>query len=232
MSKKEIKKDETEQLKVVGSVIERAEEFFQKYKNIIIYSLIGIAVVVGGYFAYTEFVSKPRQNEAFEQMARAERYFAVDSFALALNGDDNALGFINIINDYGSTKAGNLAHFYAGACYFHLGDYNNAIAEMGKFSASDELIQARALSVIGDSYVELNQLDDAIKYFLKAANNNDNTFSAMYFMKAAKVYEAQGKYKESLPLYEKIKRDYPLSTEAREIDKYIEKANIALMAGN
>jgi tetratricopeptide (TPR) repeat protein len=228
MAKKE-KKNDADQLEVVGEVIESAEGFLQKYKNVIIYSLVGIAVIVGGYFGYTELISKPHQREANEQMFRAEGYFAVDSFNLALNGDGNALGFLQIIDEYGSTKAGNLAHFYAGICYFRLNDFNAAIKEMGKFSANDELLAARALCVIGDSYVELNQLDDAVNYFNRAANKNNNSYSAMYLLKAAKVYEVQEKYNESLSAYEKIKKDYPQSMEARDIDKYIEKAS--LLAG-
>lgn len=225
MSKNQ-KHQDAEQLEVVGEVIENAEGFFHKYKNQLIYTLLGIAVVIGGFFGYKELVSKPHQREAYAQMFRAEAYFAVDSFKLALNGDGNALGFTQIISDYSSTDAGNLARFYAGVCYFHLNDYKNAIDEMSKFKANDEFFAARAIAVIGDSYVELNQLDDAIKYFLKAANHRKNDFAAMYLMKAGRVYESLTKYKEALALYEQVKKDYPQSNEAREIDKYIERATI------
>ena len=225
-----VSKKKTDQLdEVVGDVIENAENFFQKYKNILIYSLVGIMVIVVGYFGYTEFVSKPKQQEAYEQMFRAEQYFAVDSFNIALNGDGNTLGFNDIINNYGSTAAGNLARFYAGVCHYHLGDYSNAIAQLNKFSSDDEVVGARALCVIGDAYAEIGELDNAVKYFIKAANHKNNSYSATYLMKVGRVYEAQGKYNDALKAYDRVKKEYPNTTEAREVDKYIERAG--LLAG-
>ena len=97
---------------------------------------------------------------------------------------------------------------------------------MNKFKANDEILAARALCVIGDSYVELNDLDNAAKYFVRAANHNENAYTPMYLMKAGKVYESQNNFKEALSLYERIKLDYPRSTESQDIDKYIERANI------
>lgn len=229
MSKKQTSQD-ADQLEVVGEVIESAEGFFHKYKNVLIYGLVGIIVIIGGYFGYTELISKPKQREANEQMFQAEKYFAIDSFRLALNGDGNALGFIQVIDNYGSTDAGNLAHFYAGVCYYNLDEYQTAIDHMNKFNSNDELIGARALCVIGDAYVELGQLDNAVKFFMKAANLKSNQYSAMYLMKAARVHEANNKYSDALALYEKIKTDFSTSTEARDIDKYIERAKTLMGA--
>ena len=50
----------------------------------------------------------------------AEIYFEKDSFNLALNGDLNSAGFIDIADDYSSTKTGKLANYYAGICYLNL----------------------------------------------------------------------------------------------------------------
>jgi hypothetical protein len=43
-------------------------------------------------------------------------------------------------------------------------------------------------------------------------------------MKAAMVYEMKNDWKKALSLYERIKNDYPNSTEARDIEKYIARA--------
>ena len=52
----------------------------------------------------------PLEIEAQTEMFVAEQYFAKDSFNLALNGDGNYPGFIEIAEDYSVTKAGNLAN--------------------------------------------------------------------------------------------------------------------------
>ena len=45
---------------------------------------------------------KPLIQEALAQSFTAEQHFRADSFALALNGDGNALGFKQIIDEYGN----------------------------------------------------------------------------------------------------------------------------------
>ena len=47
-------------------------------------------------------------------MFKAEQKFAQGNFELALNGDDNTMGFEEIIDTYGS-KAGEAVYLYAGA---------------------------------------------------------------------------------------------------------------------
>jgi hypothetical protein len=56
-------------------------------------------------------------------MFQAVRYFESDSLNLALNGDGNNLGFLQIVEDYSGTKAGNLANYYAGVIYLKQGNF-------------------------------------------------------------------------------------------------------------
>ncbi len=53
------------------------------------------------------------EQEALKQMFVAENLFEKDSFNMALNGDGNAPGFLEIIDKYSSTPSGNLANYYA-----------------------------------------------------------------------------------------------------------------------
>ncbi len=61
-------------------------------------------------------------------MFTAEYYFEKDSVDLALFGDGESYGFMDIIDDYGSTSAGNLAKYYSGICYYNKGEYEDAIS--------------------------------------------------------------------------------------------------------
>ncbi|MCK7533767.1 MAG: hypothetical protein MZV63_23435 [Marinilabiliales bacterium] len=54
------------------------------------------------------------------------QYFSQDSLKLALNGDGNNLGFIDIAESIQVTKSGKLANFYAGTCLMHLGQFEEA----------------------------------------------------------------------------------------------------------
>jgi len=162
-------------------------------------------------------------------MFRAEYYFEKDSLNLALNGDGENEGFLSICDDYGSTRAGNLAKYYAGLCYLNLGEYQKAIDYLKKFDGKDLIVSGMALGAIGDAYMQLNQTNKAIDYYLDAANTNPNDFvSPSYVIKAGWAFELIGDWKKAKELYEKLKKEYPQSREAREIDKYIARAKANL----
>lgn len=211
---------------IVEETISSTENFFTKNKNILMYGTLGVVALVAIYFAYGHFISRPKAEQALVQISKAEELFAQDSFRLALVGDGNNLGFEGIIKEYGSTPSGHLALFYAGICNMHLGNYEQAIVDLKKFSPNDEVLGARALSNIGDCYVELGQEEEGLKYFIKAANKRENAFSAGYLMKAAAVYENMNNYQEALKLYEIISMKYNDSPDAQDINKYIARARV------
>ncbi|MDE5611983.1 MAG: tetratricopeptide repeat protein, partial [Odoribacter sp.] len=165
------------------------------------------------------------------QIFGAQNYFEKDSFNLALYGDGNVLGFIEIADKYSSTPSGNLANLYAGVSYLHIGEYDNAIKYLNKFSSDDLLLANLAIANIGDAYMQLGNYKKAAEYYQKAASSKTNDFSTPSFlMKQGLALEKADNYKEALKAYEKIEKQYPTSVEARDIEKYIERAR--LKSGN
>jgi tetratricopeptide (TPR) repeat protein len=224
MSSKKQDNKEKEQVVEIVEGIHKIEIFFQKYKNILIYGVGGLALIIAAYIGYNEFISRPLHKEALEQIVIPQNYFEKDSFRLALEGQGLLEpGFATIADEYGSTSSGNLANFYAGVCCLKLGEYQRAIEYFGKFKSDDEIFAPRSLANIGNCYVELGELDKAVQYFERAAHKKDNLNSPSYLMKATVVYEKLGQYAKALELYEEIKYKYPDSNEANTIDKYIER---------
>ncbi len=223
-NKEKIQKAE-DRIVAVESALSKGEQFVEKNKNLLFYILLGILVVIGGYLAYHKYVMGPKEKEAQAAMFVAEHYFEVDSLNIALNGDQANMGFLDIIDQYGSTKSGNLAQYYAGICYLRLGQFDNAIASLKEFSSDDKIIQPMALGAIGDAYLELNDNTNALVYYMKAVDAQSNDFTApMFLMKAAWVHELNGDYTKALELYTKIKKEHFKSFEARDVDKYIARA--------
>jgi len=162
------------------------------------------------------------ENEAQGQMFRAEQYFARDSFNLALNGDGNYLGFLDIIDEYGITNSANLAHYYAGLSYLHIGQYDQAIEYLKEFKVNDKIIEPQKYGALGDAYLEKDNTEEALECYQKAIDADDNTFTKpLYMSKAAFVYEIQGEYNKAIELYEEIKRKYPESSQSEDADKNI-----------
>jgi tetratricopeptide (TPR) repeat protein len=228
MSKKKPQIHETG-FETVEHALTRTEQYIEENKKSLTIIALAIMVVVGGYLLYNRLILAPKESEALSQIYRAELYFEQDSFLLALEGDGDALGFIDIIDEYSITNTANLAHYYAGISYLRLGEYENAIEYLKQFDSNDKIVSVLALGALGDAYTELNDYEEAVSFFEKAANKNKNNLtSPIYLKKAGLTYEALDNYKKAIASYEKIKREFPSSLEARDIDKYIEAAKIKL----
>lgn len=214
----------------------KTEAFVEKNQKLILAAIGVIAAVVLGYLSYNEFVAKPKQTNAMNDMFQAQKYFneAVaattqkDSlFNLALNGGEGKYGMLDIISEYSGTPAANLANYYAGTAYLKLKDYKNAIQYLSNFSSDDEVLAPLAKGNIGDSFVQLNQLDDALDYYDQAANMRDNTYTTpMYLYKAGTVALDLGKADKALTYFETIKEKYPEASETAMVDVLIGKAKV------
>ncbi len=195
----EIKKGpEHSRIENVGEALTKAEFFIEKNQKIITYVVIAILVVIGAILLIKKEYLEPLNEQAHDQMYVAEQYFQKDSFYLALNGDGNNFGMIKIIDEFGLTSAANLAHYYAGICYYKLGKYQDAIEQLEKFKANDKLVAPLALGTIGDAYSEIGNNEKAIKYYLKAAKKSENELtSPVYLMKAGGICEDIGDFNTS-----------------------------------
>lgn len=221
------KKDDNPQgIKNVEETLSKTEQFLeQNYKPLLI-GLAAVVVLVGLFWLAKLFLTK-RNDEAQSQMYQAQKYLELDSINLALNGDGNYLGFLDIAKEYKFTRAGNLARYGAGICNLHLGNYQEAIDFLNKYSKKDKVIGSIALGATGDAFVELGNTDKGIAKYLEAAEFGENSFNTpLFLMKAAELYEMNGKYADALKLYEQIKEEYPTSTEGSSIDKYIARAKL------
>jgi len=226
MSKK--KKDtQPEQLENVENVLTRTEQFIENNQKIITSVVLGIVILVGAYLLFNRYYMKPMENEAKNQMFRAEQYFARDSFRLALQGDGNYLGFNDIIEEYGMTQSSNLAQYYAGISHLRLGNYDQAIEHLKEFDVNDKIIEPEKLGAIGNAYLEKGNQEEALDYFEKAMNADDNAFTTpLYMSKAAFVYEQMGEYQEAIDLFQKIMRKYPNSAQSQQADKNIARLKV------
>jgi tetratricopeptide (TPR) repeat protein len=137
---------------------------------------------------------------------KAQYHLSIDSIDWALNGHEDAPGFQSVIDNYEGTDAAELAHYGAAICFRAKGDFGNALAHFKEVNVDDQAISVYVLGNIGDMNVELGQLDEAVKYFEKAAaqsksNGTRDALAGDYLLKAARVYIEQGnkdKAKETL----------------------------------
>ncbi len=216
-------KNKTEdQFAQIEETLSKTEQFIEENQKSLMTIIGAIVGIVALFSVYQNFYIEPMEKEAQAEMYMAELYFQKDSFNLALHGDGQYLGFLDIADDYSSTNVGQLANYYAGLSYLHTADYDNAIEYLGDFSSDDIILSSLALGCIGDAYMELGDTDAALDAYADAVNNSANDFTApRYMMKQAMIYTSNGDNNKALDLFKAIQSDYKTSREANGIEKYI-----------
>ena len=226
-----------EQGALENGALMKSEAFAMKYRKAIIIAVAAIVIAVVGGFLYKAYVAQPREEKASTALAKGQEYFDAEQFDKALKGDGAGYaGLLNIISDYSSTDAANLANLYAGLCYANLNKWDDAVKYLDAYSpADDAMVSSAAIAALGNAYAHVNQLDKAIDNLEKAAEMADkqakdgvnNSIAPTFYLQAGILLESQGKKDKALELYQKIKANYVNAqlVQSQEIDKYIERAS-------
>ncbi|NNE32299.1 MAG: tetratricopeptide repeat protein [Winogradskyella sp.] len=238
--KEEVAEENSTTAEVFNTLDESAsktEEWVVKNQKYIIGVIGAIALLVLAYMAYDKFVAEPKGKDAMNEMYTAKKYFddaasgvASDSlYKMALNGGDGKYGMLDIINEYGGTPAANLANYYAGMAYLNIKDYENAISHLSDFSSDDVMLNPISKGAIADAFVQLEQPEEALDYYEKAIDASVNQFTTpLYLMRAARVAMDLNENAKALEYLNRIKSEFPSSTEASTVDVLIGKAEASL----
>ena len=222
------KKVQNQEEVVVAEAVSKTEKFFEDNGKKVIIAIVALLLLVAGGYAYKYLVMDKNEAAAAELIVAAQDNFAGETpnYDLALNGDEAGAGFLAVAEQYGSTKAGNLAKHYAGICYLHLGDLDKAAEYLAKYKAvrglAAEVVNAQNLGLQGDVAVELGDYAKAAKLFAKAVKASENNFTApLYLYKQGLALAAAGKAGEAKACYKAITEQYPNSVEARDAEKLL-----------
>ncbi len=208
-----------------------ANDFLTRYRNQIGLALVGILLLIAGYWYYTDSI-ETLNKEAIDEMFVAVRYFEEDSLDKALQGTTEHRGLEFLVSEYSGTEAGNLCKYYLGLTYLkkYQVDTTNARnsfldkaqEHLESYSKSDNLLGMGAYAALAFIYEEKNEFRQAAQYWRYAAAVNENSQTTPYFlMQAAKSLELAKDGEGALQIYRQIKERYPLSTEGQQVDKYI-----------
>ncbi len=221
MAKTKVTKED-QNLENVQEALNTTSAWIEKNQNKLTWAVTIIVAVVVGVLALNTYVIKPKAVEVSNENAKAVIYFMQGDWEKALNGDDaECIGFQAIADEYKCYQGGKLAALYAGICYYQLGQYEDAVAYLSKFSAKDLTIDPAASQLLGDAYVQMEEYDNAAKAFEAAAKSGNDLIAPMSLKKAGLVYLELDNKAAAKKAFETIKADYPTSAEAQDIDKYI-----------
>ncbi len=205
----------------LNSNLTSASEKIANNKKIIFWVVGIIAVVACFVLSYLFIYRNPRLNKSFEAFNQVE-------ITAAGNDSVAAAQYKKVAQDYSGTDAGKMAALAAAESYYNLGNYKEAVECLDKFSTSEPVLEANALVLKGDCYVNLKKYDDALSCYKKALDKADKNeqIAPRVLLKQANVYDEQKKYGDALSCYEQIKKNYPEFRfgNGMNIDAYIERA--------
>jgi tetratricopeptide (TPR) repeat protein len=237
---KEFDESEFETAGVLNSLEETAsksEQWIEKNSKPLFSALIAVVVIFLAYLGYTKYISEPNEIEASNELAFPRKYYAQASTAgsgidslltLGLEGVDGKYGFLDIATSFSGTNAGNLANYYAGVSYLEMKQYDKAIEYLEKFNSDDEMLGPVSLGAVGDAFADINQPEQALEYYQKAADKKDNDFTSPLFLyKAGMTAMELEQFDKAASLFTEIKDNYPSSNQGKDVDKFINAAKYA-----
>ena len=181
MKEKEKDLNQEKNPEILEDSLSKTEVLLEENKDLISKVLIAIAVLIGGYFIYNNWFAEPAEKSAFEVIWPAQKYFEQDSIQKAIEEFDY------VASEHSGTKAGNLSSLYLGLSLLKNEQFDEALASFENFDASGELFPGLKVGLIGDCYSELENVEDAVANYRKAAKLLDSKSVSPYYLKKAGI---------------------------------------------
>ncbi|MCS7188680.1 MAG: tetratricopeptide repeat protein [Bacteroidia bacterium] len=187
----------------------------------------GLVVLVVGWIAYRQYLFT-QNEECLREMRFAEAYFRQDSFEKAIKGTATALGFEQLVKEYGSTEAGNLCRLYLGACYLKTGKYEAAVEVLSEYEDEDSYLGGVAQAALAGAYAELKKFEKAAKLYEEAADIHHNSqTSPVFLLQAGQCYELSKDWERAMEVYEELIEKYPTAGEVSSAQKHLARLRTA-----
>ncbi len=212
----------------IVEAMSKTELFFENNGKKLAYAIFALLLLAAVVFGYKVLVVEPQMASASEMIVNAQSLFEQETpdYEAALYGNDKGAGFLEVVEKYGSTPAGNLAKHYAGICFLYTNDLESAKSYLSQYKAVKgvpaELINAQNYGLQGDIAVNEGDLKGAISLYTKAFEASENGLTApLYMRKAAVIALEAGDTAKAKSLLQQIVAQYPASAESRTAEKYL-----------
>ena len=222
ISRREIKED-----KLVTKYFE-ARQWIDANTKILSYVGIGIAGLIVIGFLWSKNRSDSNEK-ATSMLAKVTQYDDEGRYDLAINGvpQEGTQGLQAIVDEHGNTKAGEIAKLYLANSYLALKNYDKALSTYDDISVSDKMITASAFAGMAACYEAKGDFIHAASNFEKAASINMTAMQAPENLQRSAVnYAAAGKKEKAIELLQMLKKEFPSSSYARDVDRFIAEYSV------
>ncbi len=217
ISMKEIKEDR------IVTMYFQTQTWIEQNKRLAAY-IVGIPIAIAVIIFFWVQKRSEWNLEANTKLAKIMSYYDQGKYQEAVSGvpQQGIQGLEAIVQEHGSVPSGQLAKFYLANCYFALGNYERALSTYDDVSIGEKMIKSAALAGEAACYEAKGNYSEAASYYEKAASKGIPDLQAPENLQRAAVnYAAAGEKQKAVDILQKIKKEFPSSTAARDVDKYI-----------
>lgn len=219
---KKMTKEELEQ-DPLTDYYNRLQNYFYENKSTLIGGIIAVILVVGGVIGWVVY-QQSQEEQARNLMTNAEMAFLNGNYQTALEGSEEefTVGFEQIINNYSSTDAGNLARYYAAVCHYNLGNHQQALSYMQRYEVPEGILGVGPISFHAVIHTELGNHQQAAELYVQAAEWSTNESTTPYnYLEAAQAYNDAGNSEEAQRYARMVVEDYPESSVAADAERLL-----------
>ncbi|MFH0988469.1 MAG: tetratricopeptide repeat protein [bacterium] len=220
ITKKDMKED-----KLVTSYFQ-ATTWVEQNKKLV--QSVGLGIVIVVVIAYAVINNMTTNSHlASTKLGAILSYYDQGKYELAINGEQNIEGLQSIVDNYGSTAAGGFAKFYLANSYFSIGNFDKALEYFEDANLKGDYLSASSIAGAAACYEAKGLHEKAADYFEKAAyKDNKDVLTPSNLFKAGQNFTLAGKKEKAIEVFKRIKKEYPTSEYAREVDRYIAQASL------
>jgi tetratricopeptide (TPR) repeat protein len=227
-ARKKISKRELKQDALVETYV-KVTSFYEQNKRYLNIGVTALVVLVIGTVFYVN--NRNANNEkAITALGEIYQYYDRAQHQVAIDGipERNVSGLRSIVDNYGSTPAGELGRFYLANALFELEKYDEALEMFDQFDpGNDQLLTVSRLSGIAGCHESMGNYEEAAEFFEKAATKYSNYLNAAENMNnAARNFARAGNKERALALYRELKKQYPTTSFGREAERYITELSV------
>ena len=178
-------------LEEINDSLSGIEQKFEQHKNLIYIIVAAILVIALGIWAYSQFVYKPEVEQAKKEIAKADDLLLKQNFAkqqqqqpviVTTQDSTNALQvYESVAKKYGNNlifknDIGNLAKLMAAQILSARGKEAEAQKYLEDYSPKGKMVGPMSQLLLGDTYVNQNQYDKALKAYDNAVDLSKDSF--------------------------------------------------------
>jgi tetratricopeptide (TPR) repeat protein len=217
ISKREIKED-----KLVTTYF-KTRGWIEQNRRLVSY-IISVPIILLAVFWFVENNRRQNNDRATTDLAKVFHLYDQGQYQLAIEGipQENIRGLQSIVDDYGSTNAGEMAKLYLADSYFSLNNYDKALKYFQSVDMSDKLLSSSALAGEASCYEAKGNHEEAAAFYEQAASKYMTALQApddLY--RAADNYSKAGKKNKASEMLHRLKKEFPNSSYARDTDRYL-----------